>query len=387
MTVRILEGSDAVGGRVRTDLVDGFRLDRGFQVLSTAYPEAKRVLDYEALNLQPFNAGALVRLDGRFAKVGDPFREPSSLFATLRAPVGSIADKLRVLRLRQSVTAGTPEALWQRPEITTVDALRNRYGFSEAMIDRFFRPYFGGVFLERELRSSSRAFEFYFRMFSEGAAALPATGMQAIPEQIAETLPDGSIQFNQRVMSVAPGRAVLADGEALEAKAVVVATDAPEAAYLIDGMTPPGSRSTVTIYWEAPVPPVEDAYLVLDGEGQGPINHLAVLTNAAPSYAPEGRALISASVIGNPSQGDTEVEQRAIAQMDAWFGDQVAAWRHLHSYRILHALPDQDSLDPAERPARLDEGLYVTGDHRRNGSINGAMLAGRHAADAVLSDV
>lgn len=387
LSVRLFEAGDAVGGRVRTDVLDGFRLDRGFQVLLTAYPEACRVLDYAALDLQPFAPGALVRLGDRFARVSDPLRDPLALPATLLAPIGSAADKLRVLRLRAAVLRGAPEALWARPETTTYDALRGRYGFSETIVERFFRPFFGGIFLETELRTSSRAFEFYFRMFAEGRAAVPSSGMEALPAQLGSVLPTGVVQLNHRVKSVTATSVEVGGGEHVEGRAVVVATEAPEAAYLLAGFDAPGSRSTICLYWAAADAPLPDPVLLLDGEGTGPVNHAAVMSNVAPSYAPEGQALISASIVGHSRHADAELEASARRQMRGWFGAQVDGWRLLRMDRILHALPDLDRLDPPERSFRRPDGLYVTGDHRRNPSINGALLAGRHAADTVVADL
>ncbi|MEM9667041.1 MAG: FAD-dependent oxidoreductase, partial [Bacteroidota bacterium] len=156
----LMEASDALGGRVRTDEVDGFLLDRGFQVLLTAYPETERQLDYQRLGLRSFYDGALVFTGRGFQRVADPRRQPSAAWSTLRASVGSVADKLRILRLRQAVTRPPLQTLFERPETSTLDALRTRYGFSDTMIERFFRPFFGGIFLDQSLAASSRMFEF-----------------------------------------------------------------------------------------------------------------------------------------------------------------------------------------------------------------------------------
>lgn len=389
VSFKVIEASDGIGGRVRTDEVDGFLLDRGFQVLLTAYPEAQRVLDYEALDLRSFYDGALVRFDGSFHRVADPLREPLAAPQTAFSPIGTLGDKLRVLRLRQSVRSPDLNALWARPEIPTGRALRERYGFSEVMIKRFFEPFLGGILLDQNLDASSRAFEFYFRMFTEGETAVPARGMQQIPEQIAAGLPDHTVQLNTRVQRAAPRSVTLEHGGTVEAKAVVIATDGPEVAYLLDEFEPPASRSVLCLYYAAPEPPTADPVLVLDGEGDGPVNNLTVMSNVSPHYAPAGQALVSVSVIGNPSQPDAEVEARVRGHLHRWYGVAVDAWRPLKTYRILHAQPAQEppALVPPERPARLAEGLYVAGDHRTNASINGAMVSGRRAAEAVLQDL
>ena len=165
----LLEASDGVGGRARTDQVDGFLLDRGFQVLLTDYPEAKRLLDYPALQLQSFEPGALVRINGKFHRVSDPWRRPSEAMSTLMAPIGSVSDKLDLGKLRAKLSGDSQEDP-QAGQISTMQYLRD-FGFSSAMIDSFFRPFLGGIFLERELLTSSRMFEFVFRMFSSGEAS------------------------------------------------------------------------------------------------------------------------------------------------------------------------------------------------------------------------
>ncbi|WP_412067825.1 NAD(P)/FAD-dependent oxidoreductase [Rubrivirga sp. IMCC43871] len=385
LEVAVFESAGAVGGRIRTHRQEGFLIDRGFQVLLTAYPEARAVLDYDALGLGAFEPAALVRHGGAFHPIGDPFRQPLQAVPTLLADVGTIADKLRVLRLRQSVRAGTDEALWARPEMTTLAALRDRYGFSERMIDRFFRPFLGGVLLDPELSASSRAFEVYFRRFSEGVAALPADGMQAIPEQIAAGLPDGTVRLGARVERVEPREVHVSEGDAVACRAVVVAADGPHAGALLHTETPP-SKGTTQLAYAAQDAPIDRALLVLDGDGAGPVNNAQVVSLAQPSYAPARQALVTASVVGRPPMDDDTLDAAARAQLRGWFGDAVDGWRTLRIDHVPDALPALPSLDPPERPVRVGH-LYVAGDWRRNGSINGALVSGRHAAEAVLADL
>ena len=390
----VLEATGEVGGRVRTvEHPDGFLLDRGFQVLLTAYPQAQRLLDYDALRLGPFYSGALVRYDGAFHRVADPFRHPRDLPATLMAPVGTPADKLRVgaasWRLRQRPL----RELFARPETTTAAALRERFGFSEKIIARFFRPFLGGIFLESgALRTSSRMFAFVFRMFAEGGAALPAGGMQAMPRQLARALPKDTVHFGTEVTAVEGQTVRLESGDGLEAPAVVVATEAPEAARLLGaeaaGDVQTESRSTTTVYFATGRPPTDEAALMLNGTGAGPVNTAVVLSNVQPAYAPPGRALISASVLGDPPVSDDELEGEVRRQLRDWFGAGVEGWRALRTVRVAYALPEQAPpyLSPPMKRVRRRPGLYACGDHRRTASINGALASGRAAAQAVLAD-
>ena len=388
-SVKIIEKADSIGGRVRTDLVDGFRLDHGFQVLLTAYPEARAALDYDRLNLKSLYNGALIRMNDGFHKVSDPLRHPSMVASTMLAPVGSMSDKMKIGSLRLALTKNDLDEIFEREEVTTDAALRERWGFSDAMIQPFFRPFLAGIMLDPNLGGSSRMFEFVFRMFARGEAALPANGMQAIPEQLAETLPKDAITLNATVIRAEGGEVTLESGKTINAKAIVLATEAPEAAALSDQVEAGESCSVACLYFAAPSPPVEEGILVLNGDGDGPINNLSVLSNAAPSYAPDGQSLISVSVLGNPLQGDDALLQSVQSQLASWYGAQTADWRHLRTYRVTYALPDQAPpfLSPPTKSARLAPGLYACGDYMDTASINGALAAGRRAAEAILADL
>jgi len=390
VSFRILEASDGVGGRVRTDVVDGFRLDRGFQIYLTAYPEGRRVLDLEALALKPFTRGAMVWARGRFHRAVDPRAEPLGAITSLFNPIGTERDKLRLVQLFWDIDRGDLATQLAKDERLTLDYLRWNGRLSPLMIDRFFRPFLGGVFLEKNLTTSSRFFRFVFRMFAEGPGAVPERGMQAIPDQIAASLPAGSLRLGTRVARVGHREVILDSGEIIRARAVVVATEGPAAAKLIGDEVPDqGSNGTVTLYYAATRPPVTEPILMLDGEGGGPVNNVVVMSNVSAAYAPPGQALIAAAVVGIPEDDSAELDRRARVQLGKWFGAQVTNWRLLREYRIPHALPDQTAgkLDPWQRPVRLRPGLYVCGDHRDNASIDGAMTSGFRAAQAVAEDL
>lgn len=390
LDVRVFEASDDVGGRVRTDRVGGFLLDRGFQVLLTAYPECRRQLDYASLDLHSFFPGVAVRLHGRFHTVADPWREPLAGLRGALSPVGSLGDKLRVARLRRRLLATDLERVFSRSERTTLEALQEE-GFSSSIIESFFRPFLCGIFLEGDLQTSSRMFEFVFKMFSSGATVLPASGMQAIPRQLAAALPEGAIASGRRVQRLDVRKIQLESGEWIEGDAVVVAAAVPEMPGLAHRLPSATWCSTTCLYYSAPEPPLRRPILMLDGDGGGPVNNVCVPSQVAPSYAPTGRALISASVIGARSSAaaDNELDSAVRQQMRSWFGTGVQDWELLRIYRIGKALPRQRPpwLDPAERPVRIDARLYVCGDHRDNASIQGAMASGRRAAEALLSEL
>lgn len=381
----IYEAADAVGGRVRSDVVDGFTLDRGFQVLLPSYPEARRVLDYDGLKLRPFYRGADVFYKGSFHRLSDPFTHPRDALKHARDPFVSWMDKWYTIVLRKEVL--TTRKIERRiPEIETEDYLRD-FGFSEEFIDRFFRAFFGGVFLEKDLRTSARMFLFLYSMFSTGGAAIPAHGMQAIPDQLAISLPPGSLRLNCPVASVRAGEITLASGEIIHADHIIVAVSEEVAARLIPEATGekllPG-RSTTCLYFTTDQPVPDTPTIYLDGDGRGPVNSACVLSKIAPRYAPVGQHLISASIIGAPSSG--ELEDVVRDQMAAWFGESAYRWNHLRSYQVRHALPEGRQLRLGEGPlsAVLAPGLYRCGDWCEDASINGALISGRRAAEAVL---
>jgi phytoene dehydrogenase-like protein len=385
--VLLLEGGDAPGGRVRTDAHEGFLLDRGFQVYLTAYPEGRRALDLRALGLRRFTPGAKVWRGGRLHTVADPLRRPGEALAHLFGGPGTFGDKLRVLELRQLALSGELDDMWHRPQRTSLRYLEE-LGFTEGMREGFLRPFFAGIFLERELDTSSRFLEFVFRMFATGDTVVPEQGMSAIPEQLAAGLPSGALRMRAPVAEAWGHRVRLADGETIGAKAVVVATDPASAAGLLPGLVAPRMNRVTCLYFAAPEPPVSGPWLVLNGEGRGVVNNVAVMSEVSPAYAPAGQALVCVSVLGEAPEAGA-LEARVREELTGWFGAAVSAWRHLRTYIIPRALPAQvpAALEPPRRPVRLSPGLYVCGDHRDNASIDGALGSGRRAAEAVLLDL
>jgi phytoene dehydrogenase-like protein len=387
VSFQIIEASDALGGRVRTDEFEGFLLDRGFQVLLTAYPEAQRTLDYHALDLKKFTPGAFSWFAGRMNKLVDPWRTPGGWNEAMRSDFGGFFDKLRILRLRSHLRASSIDQIFKRPERSTKDALASA-GFSPEFIHRFFRPFFGGILLDGDLKSSSRMFEFVFKMLAEGEIVVPSQGIGAIPAQLASHLPADSIRLNTHAESLHENELTLTGGESMRGRAIVVAADGPSAAHLV-GEAEPASRSVSCFYYSADQPPVPHPMLVLNGDGAGPVNNFAVISQVAPSYAPAGKSLVSVTVLGTQPLTDQQLGGFIIAQMKNWFGSLASSWRFLKSYRIQHAQPQQfpGALDPPQRPVRVRSGIYLCGDHRDNASIHGAMVSGRRAAEAVLADL
>lgn len=388
-SVVVLEASDRVGGRVRTESVDGFTLDYGFQVFLTAYPACRELLDYDALDLKLFEPGALIRSSGKFTVLSDPWRAPSQAVATAMSPVGSFLDKLRIAKLRWQSRRGTLEDLYQRPETTTLERLR-AIGFTDAMIKSFFKPFLGGVFLDESLSTSSRMLEFVMRMFAEGDIAVPSHGMAAIPRQLADALPDGAIRLRSTVTQVDATQVTLSDGEVIQAGHVVVATESNAAARLLGLPTLATEWSgTTTMYFASSVAIESRPMLMLRGDESGPIQTATVLSRVAPSYAPPGQSLVSVSIsaqITKPNQcGDSSTLVTAVRdQLASWFPGE-GGWRLLQTFRVPFGLP-RNSLVDIMNPSNIapHDGVWICGDFCETPSIQGAMNSGLRVANTIL---
>lgn len=385
-SVVVLEASDGIGGRVRTDRVDGFLLDRGFQVLLSAYPEVDRQLDLAALQPRAFAPGSVVRVGRRFVTVADPLRRPALLGASAVAPVGSIADKLRLAALLVRLRRSDPVELLRAPDRSTLESLRAA-GFSPRMIDRFFRPLLGGIQLDADLSGSARMSDIVLRCLAVGSSVVPAGGMGEIPRQLAAHLPPGTVHLGARVVRVAPGVVTLADGTTVEADDVIVATEGPAAAGLLGGVRPgevgTAGRPVSAVWFAAPTAPVRHRFIILDGSASGPALNVVPMSNVAPEYAgTTGRALIAAACPG--THDPTTLAEAVRTQLRGWWGSTVDGWRVLRVDTIVHAQPEQRPPFSPKRRVCLGNGLWVCGDHRDTPSIQGAMFGGRRCGEAVL---
>ena len=362
--VVVLEASDVVGGRVRTDIVDGVLLDRGFQVLNTGYPELRRTVDLEALDLRPFVKGALVRRGDHLHRLADPRSAPGWLLPTLTSRVLSSRDRLALLRLTARAALTPVDRLVRAPESSTEDRLRTA-GLSDDAIEHVLRPVRTGVLLDPELGTSSHFFDVVWRSFARGTLTVPADGMGALPAQLARALPSGTVQLGTRVTSLPTGR-------------VVVATDPGTASQLL-GLPRPTFGAVTTTYHLADAPPVTEAAIVLDGDRTGPVTNSVVLTNAAPSYAP-GRVLVSSSVVGPPAR-----EHEVRSHLARLYGVRTDGWEHIATYELPEALPSMaPPLGRLRRPVQVGDSTWVCGDSRDTASLQGALVSGRRAATSVL---
>lgn len=385
--VKVFEATPRIGGVVWTDEVDGFLLDNGFHVLLTGFPESRKVLDLAALDIRSFHPGAIVRTASAFERIADPLRAWRDIPSTLSASTVRWGDALRVVRLLADVVRASPEELLTRPATTTAESLRRR-GFSASLIDGFFRPFFRGVFLERDLETSSRLFEFIFRSFAVGGIGLPARGMGAVPASLVARLAPGTVELEAPVREVGSDGVLLESGKEIPASAVVVATDARAAAGLAPEIPARGANPVTTFYFDAPSSPVRGPHLVLNGSGEGLVDHLCVPSDVAPGYAPKGRALVSVNLVGRSESPDDALRDRCVDELVDWYGPEVRSWRPLRTVHLPEALPDQSpaETEPMTRPVRLGAGRFVCGGHRESSTLGGALRSGRRAAAGVLAE-
>ncbi|MET8263548.1 FAD-dependent oxidoreductase [Micromonospora arida] len=379
---RLVEAEGRLGGRVATDVVDGHLIDRGFQVLNTAYPRLGTLLDTDQLNLGYFTSGVLVRKGDNLLRLVNPLREPTGGPGTALAGVGSLLDRLRFAALATGCATLPASRLLAAPETTAETALR-RAGLSDAIIEELLRPFLSGVFIDRELSTSSHVLAMVLRSFARGRIGLPTEGMAALPRAVAAPLPADLLDLDTPVAEVTPGRVRTQAGD-IRCRAVVVAVDPPAAAALLPALATVRMHSYTTYYHSAPEPPLTEPILLVDGDRRELVANTVVLSNAAATYAPAGRHLIATSVVGPTAPPEPTIR----AELTRLYGRSTADWTHLTTVAIPEALP---AAPPPQgrlrKPVALGEGLFVAGDHRDSPSIQGALTSGWRAAGAVLDEL
>jgi len=378
-TVRVLEAGDAVGGRMRTDERAGFLLDRGFQVFNTSYPQVRRRIDLRALQLRPFTPGMLLHTSRGRMRFTDPTRQPRRAAEALTGHLAGPRDMAALALLTTRDMLGPASRIRHRRDQSTLTALR-RAGISGELIERLFRPFLAGVFLEDELETSSRFFHLVWRSMLRGSLCLPRHGIQAVPAQLAAAFPPATIRLETPVSELTDQGVLLADGTERAADVVVVATGAAAAARLLPGLRVPATRTVTTVYHAAPASPLAEPTLLIDTERE--ILHTSVLSEVTPGYAGSGRALVSSSVLGTGGGSPEPAVRRRLATL---YGTDTADWEHLATYTIGDALPAMTAPHPLIRGCRVGPGRYVCGDHRATGSVQGALASGARAAREVLA--
>lgn len=417
----LVEAQSKLGGRVSSESIDGFTLNRGFAVFIDEYPESKAIFDYDELQLAPFQPGALIKRKGEgLARIADPLRQPTRLIDAIISPVGTVFDKIRLVPLLLHVRSNTISQLFDDEETDVYACLKSKYGFSDKMIQEFFQPFFEGIFFCPLKEQSSHMFHFVFKMFSEGRATLPTGGMQAVANQLCERASNKGIEvrLESPVSRLEKGddgmyKIILKDGGEIEAKSIICATEGTTARQLLSTLPElkvlskledQAERSVGCMYYKlAGDAPVKEAILILNGERciDGSINNVCFPSIVNPSYAPEGYHLCSVAIdsrMMTKYEGREEVLDQVVRQaLGEWFpeykDDIQSEWELLQTYRIHHAQPAQlfgpmpanvNGGRPCNmyRDISLPDGLFISGDYMNTASLNGALESGKLAAIA-----
>ena len=382
LSATIIEATDRLGGRVKTDVVDGYNLDHGFQVLLTAYPAAKKYLDFDALALQEFLPGSAIFKNGKQKIIGDPLRNLSLLLPTLVSGIGTVNDKLKILALNRRLKKKSIQNIFAEKEQTTISYLEN-IGFSETIITDFFIPFFSGIFLENKLDTSSRMFEFVYKMFGEGNAALPKDGIQAIPKQLFEKLKNTTCVFNTKVKSVENGSIILESGEIIKSNFTIIAT---QASGLVSNLKNQATlwKSCDTLYFEVTKREIRKPLIGLIAAPNALINNIFYHTSLQTS-ATATKELLSVTVIDR--QNLTNKQLVAEVQKELKELCNIDSCNFIKHYNIPMALPNLQDIQYEMLPSetRLTETIFLAGDTQLNGSLNAAMIAGERAALEVIN--
>ena len=380
----LIEASDRVGGRVKTDTINGYQLDHGFQVLLTAYPAAQKYLDYNALELQNFLPGASIFKNGKQEVIGDPLRDASLLFSTLFANIGTVADKLKILKLNTSLKKKSIDEIFSDEAQTTFSYLTD-LGFSSEIIDDFFTPFFSGIFLENKLETSSRMFEFVYKMFGEGNAALPKGGIEEIPKQLLHQLKNTVIKYNTSVSSISDSKILLADGQEIESDFIIIAT---EASNLIQNLKNQAIewQSCDTLYFETENRTIKKPLIGLIPDQGTVINNIFYHTSLKTAIN-AGKELLSVTVVDNQGLTGKALIDQVQTELKELCG--ITSSTFIKHYSIPKSLPKLSDLHYEISPSetRLKETVYLAGDLQLNGSLNAAMIAGEKAALGVLENL
>ena len=377
----VLETTERVGGRIKTDIIDGYQLDHGFQVILTAYPAVKKYLDYKALELQIFLPGASIFKAHTQSIIGDPLRDISLLISTLFSGIGSISDKFKILKLNQKIKKKSLTDIFSEKEQTTISYLRE-FGFSKQILNDFFIPFFSGIFLENQLETSSRMFEFVYKMFGEGHAAIPKAGMEAIPKQLLNNLKTTTFQYNTEVANVKDGQITLTNGSKLESDFTIL-TIPPDSLVSNIKNQPTEWRSCVTLYFETNKRVIHKPLIGLIVKPDSLVNNI-VYNSSLASVTKPAHELLCVTVIDDQNLSDhklvTAVEDELKELCD------ITIIRFIKQYRITKALPKLENLKYEMKPSemQLSNSLFVAGDTQLNASFNAAMISGEQAAFAVI---
>lgn len=377
----IIEATERAGGRVKTDVLQGYQLDHGFQVLLTGYPAAKKHLNFNSLELQKFLPGASIFKNNQQKIIGDPLRDISLLSSTLFSGIGNFSDKLKVLKLNMKLKKKKIETIFSEKEQTTLSYLED-FGFSNEMINDFFKPFFSGIFLEEKLDTSSRMFEFIYKMFGEGYASIPAAGMEAIPKQLKQNLKNTTFRFHTKVSAVKENEIILDDNTILKSDYTIIAT---EASNLIENkkIKPTEWKSCQNLYFETSTRVIQKKLIGLIPKKGTLINNI-VYTTCLKTKGITNKELLSVTVINKQKLSDKILIDEVIKELKEHCN--IDNIKFLKQYNIPMALPKLNNVKYEILPSELkvSKSIFLAGDTLVNGSLNAAIISGESAAMGII---
>ena len=371
----IIESCEQAGGRLKTDIKNSYQLDHGFQVLLTAYPMLRKFLDLEALELQEFVSGAVIYKNGTSKIVADPLRHPSLLWSTITSKLGNLSDQLKIVRLSLSLKKKSIAAIFSEKETTTLEYLTH-YGFSQGIITDFFKPFFSGIFLEPNLETSSRMFEFIFKMFGEGKAALPKNGIVGVVDQLCARLQHTEFKFNTNLSNVTSTAVILENGDILDSDATILTVPLKNMQQDVTW------RSCDTLYFEVETRPIKKPFIGLIADTQSLINTVFFHTSLQTTIPPK-KELVSVTVVKDHGLDTHDLIQ--VVQQDLFEYCGIENGKFIAHYPIKKALPALTNLSHTPCvTSEISNTVFLAGDYTLNPSLNAAMAAGEHAANMVI---
>ena len=382
MNVCLYEASGNIGGRMQTEDFAGYKLDHGFHVLLTAYPEVKRIINYKELGLESFYTGSLVRYKDCFHLMSDPFRNPLDGVLSLANPIGTVLDKVNIGLLRMGLRSMSSYA----DSTTTADAL-DSFGFSASIKERFLAPFLRAIYLEPELSTSIRKFDEVFKNFANGEIAVPSMGISSIPKQLGSSLSGDELKLNTPVRNINRNIIELESGQKIESNNTVIAVEESNANNLL-GVTKNNSSyktEVACLYFGVKKTNVPEAILIINGTGSGPVNNLSLMPRGT-EYAPEDFKLVVVSVVSHQFLDKNNLQQLVVDQLEQWYGIEVRNWRYLKTHKIKRPVPCPAGM-PLKITSKVREGMYRCGDYMGVASLNTAIKSGRKAAEAILEDL
>jgi len=386
LNVKVLEVSSQVGGRARSDKMYGFTLDRGLHFYHHSTTELSKIININELQLKNCYPGYLLRYQGTFNLFTNPLYQTIDTISTALAKNATFSDKFRLFGLYVKLKTSSYNQLVKEKESSTFEYL-SKNGFSKRLIDSFFRPMVAANIFDYNLQSSSRFSKIYLKSLFQDHVALPKEGIGKIAEAIAMKLEPGSICLKSKVKSVTEFGVELLNGDFLESKYVVVATNAIDANYLIGEKVVPAECSHVsTLYFSTDKAPLSKPVVILNGDnGTTLVNHVFVPSLLHPEYAPAGQHLVGVSVVKEHDLDDEELEVKCLTELSDWFGLKVMDWKHLKTYHIKYAMPFKPILDEVKFTKKIRDSIFVCGDSISVGSMESALRSGRETADAVAA--